>query len=42
MRQTTWTFYKNSSAQMSAEFGTSTMPEVELPEGFDLIETDYK
>ena len=42
MRQTTWTFYKNSSAQMSAEFGTSAMPEVELPEGFDLIETDYK
>ncbi|WP_347294188.1 GLPGLI family protein [uncultured Duncaniella sp.] len=42
MRRTTWAFYKNSSAQMSAEFGTSAMPEVELPEGFDLIETDYK
>lgn len=42
MRRTTWTFYKNSSAQMSAEFGTPTMPEVELPKGFDLIETDYK
>ena len=36
-----WTFYNNSSAQMNAEFGTS-MPEYLLPDGFDLIETDYK
>lgn len=42
MLRTTWTFYNNSSAQMSAQFGTAAMPEVILPEGFDLIETDYK
>ena len=36
-----WTFYNNSGAQMNAEFGTS-MQEIQLPEGFDLIETDYK
>lgn len=36
-----WTFYNNSGAQMNAEFGTS-MHEVQLPKGFDLIETDYK
>lgn len=36
-----WTFYNNSGAQMNAGFGTS-MHEVQLPEGFDLIETDYK
>ena len=42
MRQTTWKLYNNSGALMSAEFGTTTIPEIELPEGFDLIETDYK
>lgn len=42
MRRTTWNFYNNSSAQMSAEFGTAAMSEATLPEGFDLIETDYK
>lgn len=42
MRRTTWAFYHNSSAQMSAAYGSTVMPEVELPEGFDLIETDYK
>ncbi len=42
MRRTTWSFYNNSGAQMSAKYGTVAIPEVELPEGFDLIETDYK
>lgn len=41
MLELQWTFYNNSGAQMNAEFGTS-MQEVQLPEGFDLIETDYK
>lgn len=36
-----WTFYNNSGAQMNAEFGISIKDEP-LPEGFDLIETDYK
>lgn len=36
-----WSFYNNSSAQMNAAYGTS-MQEDPLPEGFDLIETDYK
>lgn len=42
MRRITWDFYNHSSAQMSAAYGTPLTPEVELPEGFDLIETDYK
>ena len=41
MLELQWTFYNNSGAQMNAEFGTS-MQEIQLPEGFDLIETDYK
>lgn len=36
-----WTFYNHSGAQMNAEFGIS-MKDEPLPEGFDLIETDYK
>lgn len=36
-----WTFYNHSAAQMNAEYGTS-MQEIPLPEGFDLIETDYR
>lgn len=36
-----WTFYNNSGAQMNAEFGVY-MKDEPLPEGFDLIETDYK
>lgn len=36
-----WKFYNNSGAQMNAEFGVS-MPEIALPKGFDLIETDYR
>lgn len=36
-----WTFYNNSGAQMNAAYGTS-WHDVPLPEGFDLIETDYK
>lgn len=42
LRKITWSFYNHSSAQMAAAFGTSAMPETVLPEGFDLIETDYK
>lgn len=36
-----WTFYNSSGTQMNAQFGIS-MPDHQLPEGFDLIETDYK
>lgn len=42
MRQITLNFYKNSNAQMSAAYGITGMPEDDLPEEFDLIETDYK
>ncbi len=41
MRRTAWSFYNNSSAQMSAEYGITSMPDDALPDGFDLIETDY-
>lgn len=41
MLLTTWDFYNNSAAQMNAQFGIS-MTDDPLPEGFDLIETDYK
>lgn len=39
-----WKFYLNPWGGMTAEFGSSSSgrPEEELPEGFDLIETDYK
>ena len=36
-----WKFYNNSGAQMQAEFGI-TAHDDPLPEGFDLIETDYR
>ncbi|MCM1356065.1 MAG: GLPGLI family protein [Staphylococcus sp.] len=42
MRRMTWTFYNHSGAQMAAQLGVSGVPEISLPEGFDLIETDYK
>lgn len=42
MRRMTWQFYHNSSSQMAAEYGITGMKDEELPEGFDLIETDYK
>ena len=35
-----WHFYNTSSAQMNAQYGIS-MPNSPLPDGFDLIETDY-
>lgn len=41
MLELQWTFYNNSAAQMNAMFGIS-MTDNPLPEGFDLIETDYK
>ena len=36
-----WTFYNNSGASMNAEYGIS-MPDDPLPDGFDIIETDYR
>lgn len=36
-----WIFYNNSGAQMNAEYGLS-LRDAPLPDGFDLIETDYK
>ncbi len=42
MRQTIWNFYKSSNAQMSAAYGITNLPDYDLPDGFDLIETDYK
>ena len=36
-----WYFYNNSASQMNAEYGIS-MSDDPLPDGFDLIESDYK
>lgn len=41
MLQLQWTFYNNSATQMNTMFGIS-MTDNPLPQGFDLIETDYK
>lgn len=41
MREICWTFYTTCAAQMKAQYGV-TIKEVKLPDGFDLIETDYK